>query len=83
MPPSVENESVYVPSLYDTGIDADSGREVVLRARVPEAALPVRRAFLESLDAHPFPHDGPVAATETVFDRISVEIARGCTGTTG
>ncbi len=72
-------EGVYVPSLYDTGIDADSGREVVLRARVPEAALPVRRAFLESLDAHPFPHDGPVAATETVFDRISVEIARGCT----
>ncbi len=70
---------VYVPSLYATRLDESSGREVIDRALVPEAPLPVRRAFVPDLNAHPFPYDGPVAATETVFDRISVEIARGCT----
>ena len=70
---------VYVPSLYATKLDEASGREVIDRPLVPEAQLPVRRAFVPDLNAHPFPHDGPVAATETVFDRISVEIARGCT----
>ena len=72
-------EGVYVPALYATVIDDRSGRLVVDRALVPEASLPVRRAFIPDLNEHPFPHDGPVAATETVFDRISVEIARGCT----
>jgi radical SAM superfamily enzyme YgiQ (UPF0313 family) len=38
-----------------------------------------KRAFIADLNKYPFPHDGPVAATETIFDRISVEIARGCT----
>ncbi len=72
-------DGVYVPSLYATVLDDRSGRYVVDRPLVPEAPLPVRRAFIPDLNAHPFPHDGPVAATETVFDRISVEIARGCT----
>jgi len=72
-------DGVYVPSLYALRLDGASGRLVVDRPLVPEAPLPVRRAFVPDLDAHPFPHDGPVAATETVFDRISVEIARGCT----
>ncbi len=72
-------DGVYVPSLYETALDPSSGRVVVTRPTAPEARFPVRRAFIEDLDAHPFPHDGPVAATETVFDRISVEIARGCT----
>jgi radical SAM superfamily enzyme YgiQ (UPF0313 family) len=44
----------------------------------PEAPFPVKRAFVAHLKV-PVPDDGPVAATETVFDRISVEIARGCT----
>jgi radical SAM-linked protein len=39
----------------------------------------VQRAFLPNISAYPFPKTGPVASTETVFDRVSVEIARGCT----
>jgi radical SAM family uncharacterized protein/radical SAM-linked protein len=72
-------EGIYVPSLYDTAIDPDTGFVVVDRPRTPEASLPVMRTFLEDFRDHPFPTDGPVAATETVFDRVSVEIARGCT----
>ncbi len=72
-------EGLYVPSLYATELDADSQRVVVTRGLVPEARVPVKRAFIEDINQYPFPHDGPVAATETVFDRISVEIARGCT----
>jgi radical SAM-linked protein len=35
--------------------------------------------MVEDLNDHPFPSTGPVASTETIFDRVSVEIARGCT----
>jgi radical SAM family uncharacterized protein/radical SAM-linked protein len=70
---------VYVPALYETRLDDRSGRLVVSGPKVPEAPMPIRRAFVTDLNKYPFPHDGPVAATETVFDRISVEIARGCT----
>src|SRR5206468_10876808 len=37
------------------------------------------RALVEDINAHPFPDDTPVAWAEAVFDRVSVEIARGCT----
>lgn len=70
---------VYVPSLYETARDEGSGREVVCAPADPSLPFPVRRAFIDDINKHPFPHDGPVSATETVFDRISVEIARGCT----
>ena len=31
------------------------------------------------LDDYPFPDDGPVGGPEAIFDRVSVEITRGCT----
>ncbi len=68
----------YVPSLYETETDPETGIDYVARSRAG-APLPVRRSFLPDLTAHPFPAVGPVAATETIFDRVSVEIARGCT----
>ncbi len=70
---------VYVPSLYTTRRCDKSGLDVVDAPRVPEASPRIVRAFIDDIDRFPFPSDGPVAATETVFDRISVEIARGCT----
>ncbi len=72
-------EGLYVPALYATAEDPETGLHVVDRPLAADAPLPVRRTFVADLDAHPFPADGPVAATETVFDRVSVEIARGCT----
>jgi len=70
---------VYVPSLYETGLDADSGFEVVLRARRPDVPYPVERRMLEDISRFPFPDDGPVGGPEAIFDRMSIEIARGCT----
>jgi radical SAM family uncharacterized protein/radical SAM-linked protein len=69
---------IYVPSLYDTAVDTDTGMHYVASAH-HDAPLPVKRAFLADISKFPFPADGPVANTETVFDRVSVEIARGCT----
>jgi radical SAM family uncharacterized protein/radical SAM-linked protein len=70
---------VYVPSLYETEADPDTGVHYVARSLQPELPLPVQRAFLPNISAYPFPKSGPIANTETVFDRVSVEIARGCT----
>jgi len=69
----------YVPSLYETAPDPETGFQVVSPPADPDVPFPVERHFVPDLDAFPFPTDGPVAATETIFDRVSVEIARGCT----
>ncbi len=63
---------VYVPSLYTTHIDPSSGLEVVDDARI-------ERRLLADLDQFPFPDDGPVGGPEAIFDRMSIEVARGCT----
>ncbi len=70
---------IYVPMLYATEICPRSGLMVVgapLEAGVPAR---VERNLLEDLNRFPFPDDSPVAVTEAIFDRMSVEIARGCT----
>jgi radical SAM family uncharacterized protein/radical SAM-linked protein len=72
-------EGVYVPSLYATKVDPDTGLEVVDRALAADAPLPVKRTIVENLNDWPFPDDGPVGGPEAIFDRISIEIARGCT----
>jgi radical SAM family uncharacterized protein/radical SAM-linked protein len=69
---------IYVPSLYTASRDADTGFLVVDK---PEsgAPFPVQRAFVADLSKYPFPDDGPVGGPEAIFDRMSIEIARGCT----
>ena len=71
---------VYVPSLYDTAVDPDTGFKVVTGAREGSGApFPVQRRVLEDIDRFPFPEDGPVGGPEAIFDRMSIEVARGCT----
>jgi len=70
---------VYVPLLHDTELEEATGMQVVKPSTTPGVPFPVQRAMVDKLDDHPFPHDGPVSSTETIFDRVSVEIARGCT----
>ena len=70
---------VYVPSLYETHVDADTGFAVVTgptRAGVP---FPIERRIVPDLAKFPFPDDGPVGGPEAIFDRMSIEVARGCT----
>ncbi len=70
---------VYVPSLYAVTVDPDTGIEVVDHALAEGLALPVRRSLVDDLNAFPFPDDGPIGGPEAIFDRMSIEIARGCT----
>src|SRR5579863_1821064 len=70
---------VYVPSLYGTKLDRDTGLEVVSRPADPAIPFPVKRALVADLARFPFPDDGPVGGPEAIFDRASIEIARGCT----
>lgn len=72
-------EGIYIPSLYDTKIDENSGLEVVCSKPKPLAPLPVDRRLLEDLSRFPFPDDVPVGGPEAIFDRVSIEVARGCT----
>jgi radical SAM family uncharacterized protein/radical SAM-linked protein len=70
---------VYVPSLYETRVEADTGFTVIDRALAPEARLPVTRTLVDDLNRFPFPDDSPVGGPEAIFDRMSIEVARGCT----
>lgn len=67
----------YVPSLYAT--ERAEPFEVVAKPDDPDLPFPIQRAIVEDLAPYPFPAIGPVASTETIFDRVSVEVARGCT----
>jgi radical SAM family uncharacterized protein/radical SAM-linked protein len=70
---------VYVPSLYETAIDADTGFCVVTGPARDGVPFPVERRIVPDLAKFPFPDDGPVGGPEAIFDRMSIEVARGCT----
>jgi radical SAM family uncharacterized protein/radical SAM-linked protein len=73
-------QGVYVPCFYRVEKDPDTGIEVVmgpLESGVP--SLPIQRRLVEDLSKFPFPDDGPVGGPEAIFDRVSIEVARGCT----
>ena len=68
----------YVPSLYRS-VPTDETQMRVVEPDHPEAPFPVRRSIIADLNEYPFPVDGPIANCQTVFDRASIEVARGCT----
>src|SRR5215510_10506636 len=70
---------LYVPALYATEVDAATGMTVVGAPLDPRVPARVGRAMVADLDRYPFPSDTPVPYAEAVFERASVEIARGCT----
>ncbi len=83
---------VYVPALYAAAPDAATGLHIVtadvvmadakenaVTAEMAAPRLPIVRRLVEDLDRFPFPDDGPVGGPEAIFDRVSVEVARGCT----
>jgi radical SAM family uncharacterized protein/radical SAM-linked protein len=70
---------VYVPSLYATRLEPDTGFTVVDRPTAPEAPMPVVRTIVDDLNRYPFPDDSPIGGPEAIFERMSIEIARGCT----
>ncbi len=68
----------YVPALYRS-VSTEETKAQVVEPEHPEAPFPVRRSIVEDLNDYPFPVDGPIANCQTVFDRASIEVARGCT----
>jgi radical SAM family uncharacterized protein/radical SAM-linked protein len=70
---------VYVPSLYEVAEDPATGLQVVVGTKHPEVPARARRALVPDLNAFPFPAESPVGGPEAIFDRMSIEIARGCT----
>ncbi len=69
---------VYVPKFYDVDYDDAGFIEAIMpnRAGVPER---VAKHTLMDLDAWPYPRNPLVPLAETVHERFSVEIFRGCT----
>lgn len=70
---------VYVPHLYQTELEAKTGFFVVARPKDPSIPFPVERRLVPDINAYPFPDDFPVGGPEAIFDRMSIEVARGCT----
>lgn len=69
---------VYVPKFYDVAYAADGTIEAVVPNR-PGIPFRVAKHTLMDLDAWPYPRKPLVPLAETVHERFSVEIFRGCT----
>lgn len=70
---------VFCPDLYHRAVVDDAGFCVVTGPIAEGVPPKVQRRVVADLSAFPFPDDAPVAAAEAIFDRMSIEIARGCT----
>ncbi|MFT4262305.1 MAG: TIGR03960 family B12-binding radical SAM protein [Nocardioides sp.] len=70
--------NVYVPRFYDVTYDGAGSIEAVVPNH-PDAPWRVRKHTLMDLDAWPYPAKPLVPLAETVHERFSVEIFRGCT----
>jgi radical SAM family uncharacterized protein/radical SAM-linked protein len=71
--------NVYVPALHERALDPRSGALVPQAPRDPALAAPwPRPRAVADLARHPFPSDGIVPTAEAIFDRVAVEVARGC-----
>ncbi|MBM4087025.1 MAG: B12-binding domain-containing radical SAM protein, partial [Planctomycetes bacterium] len=70
--------SLYVPELYNVEHNPD-GTVRSIRPSAPGIPDTVRAAVVKDLDAAPYPTAPVVPFLETVHDRISLEIMRGCT----
>ncbi|MDP9430055.1 MAG: TIGR03960 family B12-binding radical SAM protein [Actinomycetota bacterium] len=69
---------VYVPRLYDVSYLPDGRIERVAPNR-PDVPFRVHKRTVMDLDAWPYPKQPLVPLAETVHERMSVEIFRGCT----
>ncbi|SDC71950.1 TIGR03960 family B12-binding radical SAM protein [Nocardioides lianchengensis] len=70
--------NIYVPRFHDVTYAADGSIEAVVPNR-PGIPHRVRKHTLMDLDAWPYPAKPLVPLAETVHERFSVEIFRGCT----
>lgn len=67
---------VYVPALYEAR--AEKGSPLFVVRPKEGAPFPIEKRVLESFARSPFPADIIVPNIQSVFDRVAVEVARGC-----
>lgn len=75
-------KGIYVPKFYRTAIDPMTQMEVVTGPIAEFAGVipdRVERYFVDNLANYPFPTKSPIPHMTAIFDRFSVELARGCT----
>ncbi|MFH0828543.1 MAG: TIGR03960 family B12-binding radical SAM protein [Candidatus Omnitrophota bacterium] len=70
-------EGVYAPSLYKVEYD-EQGRIKVFQAKFPGVPEKVKKRFVADLDKSYFPANWLVPYIQTVHDRLTIEIMRGC-----
>ena len=70
-------EGVYVPSLFNVRYDA-AGRLTEIAPLLPHYQR-VKRRFVADLMEAPYPVAPVIPLMKTIHDRVSMEIARGCT----
>ena len=71
-------EGVYVPSLYTAEYD-EEGKLTAFNPKCQEAPACIKKRVVPDLNNTYYPEAIPVPYTEVVFDRIMLEIMRGCT----
>ena len=71
-------EGVYIPSLYDVAYN-ENGTVASVKPNCPEAPASVKKRVVVDLNSTYYPEEFPVPYTEVIFDRIMLEIMRGCT----
>ncbi len=69
-------EGIYVPCLYDVTYNPDG----TVAAYTPKEGAPekIKKRIVGNLDKAPYPEQFVVPYVEAVFDRVSVELFRGC-----
>lgn len=74
-------EGVYIPSLYHREKDSISHLHFVKKGEDNHLLpYPIKKRVVQELDQFPFPWLAPVPWIETVFNKASIEISRGCGG---
>ena len=70
-------EGVYIPSLYDVEYNEDGTIRAFI-PKYPELPMRIKKRIVEDLDKAPYPTKLIMPYIETVHDRITLEVYRGC-----
>ncbi len=70
-------EGFYIPSLYDVSYNED-GTVKAYTPKYPDVPAKVRKRIIKNLDDSPYPDKFVMPYIETVHDRITEEVYRGC-----
>ena len=70
-------EGVYIPSLYDVEYNEDGTIRAFI-PKYPELPMKIKKRIVEDLDKAPYPTKLIMPYIETVHDRITLEVYRGC-----